>query len=312
MNPSTPSSSLPSSEPAPGLPPVLPPSGRFIAQLFVVPGLIVLFVVMLLVGFAYLANSQAGYTTNYFLQRLDNPNADIRWRAANELAQILNRPEQASLKWKADPRFALDLAERLQTAQEELMRKEEELQQRIATRSATEQEAAWQSLRSQRDHLLFLAAALSDFHIPVGAPLLCDLGLRDNSPDVKGNTLRRRQAVWALAKLGENTGGFRKLPAAEQAAIGETLRQEAAASTPRGRWARTALHYLGVDVAAEPDSVHVDEVLARLAESPDRFLRELVAYAFNFWPGPLAEPTLLRLAQDDGHGTLMKIDETDR
>src|SRR3954451_11309989 len=88
-----------------GLPPVTPPSGRFIAQLFVVPGLIVLFVVMLLVGFAYLANSQSGYTPEYFLRRLDNPNADIRWRAANELAQILNRPEQASVKWKTDPHF---------------------------------------------------------------------------------------------------------------------------------------------------------------------------------------------------------------
>src|SRR4051812_1871056 len=93
-----------------GLPPVTPPSGRFIVQLFVVPGLIVLFVVLLLVGFAYLAHSQASYSTDYFLRRLDNPNADIRWRAANELAQILNRPEQASLKWKTDARFALDLA----------------------------------------------------------------------------------------------------------------------------------------------------------------------------------------------------------
>jgi len=33
-----------------GLPPVLPPSGRFIAQLFVVPGLIILAVVLLMIG----------------------------------------------------------------------------------------------------------------------------------------------------------------------------------------------------------------------------------------------------------------------
>src|SRR5581483_338266 len=187
-----------------GLPPVTPPSGRFIAQLFVVPGLIVLFVVMLLVGFAYLANSQAGYTTDYFLRRLDNPNADIRWRAANELAQILNRPEQASLKWKTDPRFALDLAERLQTALHELAKKEEELYRNVAGLPEAEREAAWQTLRSARDHLLYLAAALSDFHLPVGAPLLCELAENTQSPDLKGNTLRRRQAVWALAKLGEN------------------------------------------------------------------------------------------------------------
>jgi hypothetical protein len=311
---------MPSQTPSPdfdlerGLPPVTPPSGRFIAQLFVVPGLIVLFVVMLLVGFAYLANSQSGYTTEYFLRRLDNPNADIRWRAANELAQILNRPEQGSLKWKTDPRFALDLAERLQSAYEDLLRREDEVQRRVGAAPAPEQEAAWLALREQRSQLLFLAASLSDFHVPVGAPLLCEMALHDKSPDLKANTLRRRQAVWALAKLGDNTRGFEKLSAAERADVLEALRQEAAApSTPRGRWARTALHYVnpaGNDAGS--DVVKIDDVLARLADSDDRFLRELVAYACNFWPGPLVEPTLVRLSQDDGHGTLIKIDENDR
>jgi hypothetical protein len=295
-----------------GLPPVTPPSGRFIAQLFMVPGLIVLFVVMILVGFAYLANSQAGYTTEYFLQRLDNPNADIRWRAANELAQILNRPEQASLKWKADPRFALDLAERLQTALDQLGRQEAEVAQRTEASAPAEREAAWHTLKAQRDHVLFLAAAMSDFQVPVGAPLLCEMGLRESSPDLKGNTLRRRQAVWALTKLGENTRGFQKLPATEQAAILEALHEEAAgASAPRARWARTALHYLDASSAGS-DAVHVDSVLARLANADDRFLRELVAYAFNFWPGPEAEATLIQLAQDDGHGTLLQVSETER
>src|SRR5579883_1908380 len=205
---SSPQTPLSIPEPDRGLPPVTPPSGRFIAQLFVVPGLIVLFVVVLLVGFAYLANSQAGYTTDYFLQRLDSPNPDIRWRAANELAQILNRPEQASLKWKTDPRFALDLAQRLQTALEELYQKEAELHGRIKDWPEAKQETAWQTLRAPRDHVLFLAAALSDFHVPVGAPILCAIGAHKETFDLKGDTLRRRQAVWALAKLGENARGF--------------------------------------------------------------------------------------------------------
>lgn len=295
-----------------GLPPVTPPSGRFIAQLFVVPGLIVLFVVLLLVGFAYLANSQGGYTTEYFLHRLDNSNADIRWRAANELAQILNRPEQASVQWKTDPRFALELAQRLQSAHQDLLHQEEQLQRRTAGLSEHEQEAAWQTLRSARDHVLYLAAALSDFHVPVGAPLLCELGLDQSSADPKSAALRRRQAVWALAKLGDNTREFHKLPGEQRAVILGALKDEAIDSAgPRARWARTALYYLD---PATPggDVVQIDAVLERLSRSEDRFLRELVAYACNFWPGPRIEPTLIRLAHDDGHGTLVKISEWDR
>jgi hypothetical protein len=298
-----------------GLPPVTPPSGRFIAQLFVVPGLIVFSVVMLLVGFAYVANSQAGYTPEYFLGRLDSPNADIRWRAANELAQILNRPEAASVKWKTDARFALDLAQRLQTAFADMKRQEAEVETHGAKLSDVEREAAWLSLREARSQLLFLAAAMGDFHVPVGAPLLCELTLHEASPDLKGNTLRRRQALWALAKLGDNTRDFRKLSAEERGAVLESLRQDADDATkPRGRWARTALHYLTAAPASVPgdDVVRVDVVLSQLATAEDRFLRELVAYACNFWPGPLVEPTLVRLAGDDGHGTLLKINETDR
>src|SRR5262245_14361887 len=49
-----PSPALPPPEPAKGLPPVTPPSGRFIAQLFFVPGLIVAVAVLLLLAFRYL------------------------------------------------------------------------------------------------------------------------------------------------------------------------------------------------------------------------------------------------------------------
>src|SRR5439155_7977126 len=96
--------------PAPerGLPPVEPPSGRFIAQLFLVPGLIVLGVLLALIAVFYL--TKAGHTPAYFLRQLDSDNADIRWRAASDLAQILKRPDKDSLRWKTDAAFALDLA----------------------------------------------------------------------------------------------------------------------------------------------------------------------------------------------------------
>ena len=307
MEPSTPN---PPPAPARGLPPVTPPSGTFIAQLFVVPGLIVFTVVMLLLGVMYLWKS--GRVPEYYLRQLDSPNADIRWRAASDLAQILKRPEKGSQQWKADAAFALALAERLRAALDELAQQEKALQKEIAALPADRQDAAWNRLKTQRDHVHFLASAMGDFFVPVGVPLLSEIAQSDDSPDVKGNTLRRRQAVWALANLGENRKGFKKLPAEEQAAIVATLTQAAAGSGPQALWARNGLHYL--DPALVPSGpadglVQVDAVLARCADAQDRFLREQVALAFNFWDGPLAEPTLLKLARDDGHGTLLQVTE---
>src|SRR5206468_6954158 len=86
-----------------GLPPVTPPSGRFIAQLFLVPGLIVAVAVLLLLGFRYLFGGT--HTPEYFLKQLDSDNADIRWRGACDLAQILKRPESVDLR--CDVGFAL-------------------------------------------------------------------------------------------------------------------------------------------------------------------------------------------------------------
>src|SRR5687767_8350582 len=98
-------------KPAPGLPPVQPPSGRFIAQLFLVPGLIILGVVLILLAFSYWTKHSRD--PGYFLQQLDSDNADVRWRGASDLAQILKRGEPAALRWKGDPKLALDLTGRL-------------------------------------------------------------------------------------------------------------------------------------------------------------------------------------------------------
>src|SRR5947209_911829 len=217
MQPGQPNSSTAASNS--GLPPVEPPSGRFIAQLFVVPGLIVLVVVMVLMGLFYLTSRQS---PEYFLRQLDSDNADIRWRGAADLAQILKRPEAGSLRWKADSHFALELAQRLRTSLDELYRTEKET-------------------------------------------------------------------------------------AEQQAEILAALRAEGAGSEARAAWARTALFYLDGSGGSDTAIVHVDVLLARCAEAQDRYLREQVALAFNFWDGPLAEPTLLKLARDDGHGTSIGV-----
>src|SRR6266581_1331870 len=100
MQPGAPNPPMPPPALDPGLPPVQPPSGRFIVQLFVVPGMIVLVVLMVLRGLVYYCSS--ALSPDYFLRQLDSDNSDIRWRAASDLAQILKRPESGSQKWKAD------------------------------------------------------------------------------------------------------------------------------------------------------------------------------------------------------------------
>jgi hypothetical protein len=294
------------SEPERGLPPVAPPSGRFIVQLFLVPGLIVALAVVILLGFRYLVGGS--HTPDYFLNQLKSNNSDVRWRAASDLAQVLKRAESVSLR--ADAKFALDLADRLATALDELESEEKAVAERIKGLPAKEKERAWSKLTPQRDYAQYLAAALGDFVVPVGVPVLCRIALHTASPDEISNTLQRRKAVWALGNLGENRKGFKRLSTAEQTAILTLLKKEAKGTHPRAGWARTALYYLDEkDTAAGKDVVEVDLVLTQCAGAEDRFLRAQVALALGFWYSPRAESTLLQLAHDDGHGTLIGIPE---
>lgn len=287
--------------PAKGLPPVAPPSGRFIAQLFLVPGMIVLVLVLILLAGNYLVSEKR--TPKYFLDSLDSANEDIRWRGAADLAQVLQQKE--SLDLASDVVFALDLAERLQSALVELEQREQALAQEMKKMDDQEKLRATKKLKPQRDYVLYLISSLSGFTVPVSAPLLCKIATTDLASATDENTLRRRRAVWALANLGEKMKLFKKdLAPEKQQAILDTLAEEAKKSSLRGEWARSAHQYL-----TENKSLGVNEALAKCAESPDAFLRELVAMALNFWDGPLAIETLHRLANDDGHGTRIKIED---
>src|SRR5262245_66214631 len=66
-----------------GLPPVVPPSGRMIAQLFVVPGLIVVGAVVILLGFSWLAGGSR--SPEAFLDGLKNSNTEVSWRTASDM-----------------------------------------------------------------------------------------------------------------------------------------------------------------------------------------------------------------------------------
>jgi hypothetical protein len=288
-------------------------------QLFLVPGLIVTVVLLILLGFGYLASSER--TADKFLSDLDSSNVEIRRRGAHDLAQTLRRPE--SLALASDPKFALGIATRLRKALTELDEVEKATAERVAKLSLDEQKSAWHGLAKQRDHVSFLIASLGGFTVPVGIPLLSEIALKEQAPDLKGNTQRRRGAVWALTNLGENfkrrfiganaRPGDKILGQAEKTAIIVELKRETAGGGERAEWAENALSYILQSDPGEPylRRVAVDRTLSECARSEDPFLREHVALALYFWDGELIEPTLLRLTHDNGHGPRIETSEDD-
>lgn len=299
------SSLPPAPEPAKGLPPVHPPSGRHVLQLFVIPGLIVAGAVAILLGFSWLAGGSR--TPEQFLKNIENTNKDIRWRAANDLAQVLKRDDQLA----ANVSFALRVAELYQKALGELEQAEKDLATLSAETSPKEHAEAKKKLIAQRNYVQYLGACLGNFSTPVGAVLLTDVARNGRGSDLLLRTLVRRQAVWALANLGENQKRYHKLADEQKSAIRQQLQEEVdAASGDRSSWAQAVLHWM--------DQSRPLGVIAALVdcskEERDIFLRKQAALALAFWEGDaaenkLADQALLELTRDTGRGERITIDE---
>jgi len=288
----------------PGLPPVVPPSGRFIAQLFLVPGLIVAGAVVVLLSFTWLAGGNRG--PEAFLRDLDSGNPDIRWRTASDLAQVLKRDD----KLAADPDFGLQLAEVLKRALSEIERGE-------ANPPAPDSQTAETIARekkerlAQRAYIQYLCASLGNLITPVGAPALADLARKSPSRDPKSDALLRRQAVWALASLGDNLDRYKKLSPERQDDVIAKLKAAAVGSGESADWARRSLAYLNTT-----GPLCAIDALVACSQADDPFLRKETALALSFWLGTpeenkRAETTLLALARDDGHGTVIQITKDD-
>jgi HEAT repeat protein len=287
-------------ESAKGLPPVAPPSGKFILQLFLVPGLIVVVAVLLLVGVSWLVGGES--TPEALLQRLDDPNEQVRWRAANEIAQRLTRDNALA----SNPKVALRLTSLLRQAIDDLNRADKGVREGEPSKEK-------QTLLAKRKQVEFLCSCVGNLILPTGAPLLNELALRKQGGDLKSAVLLRRQAVWALAKLGDNVHRFDKLTAEQKEAVLDELRGAAA-----GSWAQQAHDYLD---GTQPN-IGVVDALAQCADTArdpidDPFLRELTVQALTFWPGgdaaekALAEKTLVTLAHDNGHGVRIELGDND-
>ena len=292
----------PDYEPPRGLPPVQPPSGKFIARLFLVPFLIVTTVV----GFLLVVNWLVGSARSPedYLQRLDNPNPDVRWRAAEDLAQRLPRDEHLA----SDPKLALDLADRLRQAWQSSRSEEQALAERAARQSQAELARGRKALEPGQDHVAYLIACLGNVMVPAGMPLLNELAVSSQGSDPPAVAGRRWRAVWALAKLGENRKRFAQLPPPRQEEVLAQLQQEAdSEAVPRAAYAHQALAYLTGPQARSLAVLGLDKVFTQCAADDNPLLREITAYALNFWEGRAAENVrmdalLAKLARDDGHG----------
>ncbi len=277
-----------------GLPPVEPPSGRFILQLFLVPGLIIAAVVGMFLGWRWFFGGPA--SAAYFLEKLDDDNAEVRWRAAEDLARVLPRQDHLA----QDVGLGLGIAERLRRALDDNDTTERAHAERVR-RSKAEVRVP-KALEGERAHVIFLASCLGYFQVPVGAPLLRELALQEEGADEEAVFRRRANAVLALMNLGGSLRKFDALEGPKKTELMARLNEEKS-DGERGRWAGEALAYLEDRAAGRAsDRLGVARALVECAAAKAPFLRKQVAAALTFWDGPGVEAALARLAGDDGRG----------
>jgi hypothetical protein len=301
-------------EPAPGLPPVLPPSGRHIVQMFVVPGVIVLGLVVLLLLFMGCGGFWGLFfgvsrSPHEFLANLESSNPDVRWRAANDLAQVLKRDDNLA----SDPKLGLKLAELLNRALDERDRLPA-----AGPAKAGEPSGEDKDNKAQRKYIQFLSSCLGNMSVPVGAPVLTRMAKKDAASNDPVGIVLRRHAVWALANLGESRKRFDALPPERRDAVLAVLQTEAdTGGSARADWSRLSLE--GMKGTGE---LGVIRTLAELRDADfarsdgDPFLRRVIAFALTFWEGTpaenaVAEQALSRLSRDDGHGVLADVSQVD-
>ena len=178
-NPEPAPTSDPASSPAPVstdelLPPVEPPSAGFIIQLFVVPAVIVLAVVLLWLLVTTLA-TQGDQDPQKIVAALRGSN-QARWQKAEELANML-RLEKRYPELKGNAELASELAKLL----------DEQVDDGLDDKNSI-------SLR------YYLCRVLGEFHVDSGVEVLLKTASSDPERDV------RREAINALAVLSSGLG----------------------------------------------------------------------------------------------------------
>ena len=157
------------------LPPVEAPGVGFIMQLFFIPLVIVMIIVMLWLMFSYFAHM--GTNPKDLVTQIEKLN-DGSWQKASALADLLNNPQNEHLKH------------------------DRELAQRIATLLENEIETG--SVDEKRLRLrMFLCLVLGEFRVETGMPALLKAARSERTEE---EAAVRRTALEALAALTSNVG----------------------------------------------------------------------------------------------------------
>jgi hypothetical protein len=282
-----------------GLPPVLPPSGTHLVKLFIVPLLIVGGLLLGAFLFLKLTGGSVVRSPESFLADLRSGNPDVRWRAAQDLAQVLTRDERLA----SDPAFGLELTDELRQA----LHDTEETEKAVAEELTKDPEAnvaeKQKDLEAGRNYILYLSGCVGNLSNPVGTPLLKRMAVDGGSGPSKVQATRRWRALWSLANLGENLKRFDGLPPERQEAVVAEFERQATGEGERSRLAgETAAYLKGRREGAAP-SLGVDEVLVRCTADKNPFLREVAVFALNFWDGGSAvDEALVARLDDQGQG----------
>lgn len=157
------------------LPPVTPPTGRFIVQLFVIPAVIVTVIVLLWLLLAGVVLRRSGNPE----ELIKSLSSAERWQSAQQLADMLRDERYA--EFKQDHAAARQLA---QILERELAR--------------AERGEAW----DEKDvtFLMFVARAVGEFHVDVGLPTLLAAARFDQGGNEDAVHVRRA-AIQAVAVL---------------------------------------------------------------------------------------------------------------
>jgi hypothetical protein len=316
-SPSGPTSPLDQPVQEMGLPPVTPPSGRHIVQMFLVPGMIVVVIVLLWLGAQWLVKGASD--PGEMLKQLDSNSADERWRAANNITQQLMRDDHLA----SDPQFALRLADLLRKRLAEYDDAQTSYRSRLEKNDTEQIRLAKKEMKEKRKDVQFLIQCVGHLFLPTGIPLLREVVRKDKGADEKGQAVLRRDAVWSLANLGEKLQRFGTLPPERRDTIIAELEEisKGKGNSDLARSAQASLEYLRVlQEGGQPGSLGVIDALAAAArddgDDSDPVLRESVALALNQWHGTEAEEktvdeTLARLTRDAGRGKTIELDEDD-
>lgn len=301
-------------KPQPGLPTVTPPTGGMFLRLFGVPALIVGVVVLLLILLQPLIGKYLGgsISAEQALRELDNPNKEVRWRAAEKIAQVL--PRDAGLA--SDSAFALQLVLRLRKTLEASAPFEKTHAEQFGKLSPQDEARELAKLDPERNYVNLLSQCLGHFLVPAGALALREMAEQESGMDPPALDARRIRALWALANLGQSLQEIdRRLPAEQQEAMRANL-ESLIESGDLTKDAKLTLEYLQNRKNGHPSALGVDRTIEKCAEANNPLLRKSVALAANFWPGTpdedaRIENALNRLSYDSGKGEeeLAKLEE---